>query len=72
MFRYRIDVQEELSEAWSDWFEGWQVQINSVGHTQLTGAVRDQTELHGVLAKIRNLRLTLLLVQVEHEGEEIP
>ena len=53
MFRYRIDVQEELSEAWSDWFEGWRFQINSVRHTELTGAVREQTELHGVLAKIR-------------------
>jgi hypothetical protein len=37
------------------------------GETTLTGPVRDQAELHGLLTKVRDLNLTLLGVKpVEH------
>lgn len=59
---YRIRVQEELGPEWSIWFEGLQVSVAD-GGTALVGPIRDQAELHGVLARIRDLGLTLLAVE---------
>lgn len=56
---YQIRVEGILDEAWSDWFEG--LTITQQGHeTLLTGSVRDQSALHGILARIRDLGLPLL------------
>ena len=58
---YRIRVRGQLDRGWSDWFDGFEIQ--SIGEdTVLTGCVPDQAALHGVLAKIRDLDLMILLV----------
>ena len=60
---YVIQVEGTLDAShWTTWFDG--VSISTAGHdvTQLVG-VMDQTGLHGLLAKIRNLGLILLSVQ---------
>ena len=59
---YQITVQEYLDESWSDWFDSLRITHASDGATILTGAVRDQTALYGLLAKLRDLGLTLLSV----------
>jgi hypothetical protein len=60
---YRIRVQGQLDPQWSDWFDGFAVQAEPGGQTTLTGQVADQPALHGILAKISNLALPLLLVE---------
>ncbi len=61
-FFYRIRVRGQLDQRWADWFDGFEMQ--SVGEdTVLTGCISDQAALHGVLAKIRDLGLTILLVE---------
>jgi hypothetical protein len=63
---YRIRVKGNLDQKWSDWFDGFTITPQSNGETWLTGPVADQAGLHGVLAKIRDLGLPILLVkQVE-------
>lgn len=73
---YRILVQDRLREQWAGWFEGLQISVgrNGAGHavTMLRGALADQAALHGVLARIRDLGLTLLLVELESPGEDQP
>jgi hypothetical protein len=60
---YQIRVEGVLDEAWSDWFEG--LTIRQQGHeTLLTGPVRDQAALHGIVAKIRDLGLPLQSVKL--------
>ena len=55
-------VRDQLDQRWADWFDGFQMQ--SVGEdTVLAGCVSDQAALHGVLAKIRDLGLMILLVE---------
>ena len=61
---YRIGVREELGPEWSVWFDGLEVVATAHGGTTLVGPVRDQAELHGVLARVRDLGLTLLSVEV--------
>lgn len=59
---YQITVKEYLEESWSPWFDGLAITHAASGTTTLTGAVRDQTALYGLLAKARDLGLTLIAV----------
>ncbi len=60
---YQIRVKEMLEPFWSEWFNSLTVEATSAGETLLTGPVRDQVALHGLLSKIRDMGLTLLSVK---------
>jgi hypothetical protein len=57
---YRITIKGHLDSEWSDWFDGLNITLVGSGETILTGPLADQTALHGVLIKIRDLGLPLL------------
>lgn len=59
---YHITVKEYLEESWSAWFDGLTITHSADGTTVLAGPVRDQTALHGLLAKLRDLGLTLVAI----------
>jgi hypothetical protein len=61
--QYQITVKGRLDEDWSDWFDGLQITHDAGGNTVLTGAVRDQTALYGLIAKARDLGLALIAVE---------
>ena len=64
---YEIRVQGELDTAWSDWFEGMRVRVETYGPnptvTTLSGPVEDQSALRGILNKLWDLNLTLVAVR---------
>ena len=65
---YQIVVKGHLDSEWSDWFDGLNITMVDNGETILSGPIVDQTALHGVLIKIRDLGLPLLsLIRVESE-----
>ena len=59
---YELRVEGHLDEHWSAWFGGLTLIREDDGTTILRGAVTDQAELHGLLAKIRDLGAPLLSV----------
>lgn len=63
---YQIRVQGRLDVSYADWFNGMTLTFESRDDgspvTTLTGAVADQAALHGLLAKISDLNLTLISV----------
>ena len=59
---YILHIKEHLASNWSDEFEGLTVTYTPTGETQLSGFIPDQSALHGLLARIRDLNLTLILV----------
>ena len=59
---YVIRVKGHLDPRWSEWFEGMSVTQTESGETVLSGPVLDQSALHGLLARIRDLNLTLISV----------
>ena len=61
--RYEIRVHGVLDTSWSVWLDGLEVRPLDGGQTLLTGTVRDQAALHGLLTKIRDLGLPLLGVE---------
>jgi len=63
---YQIVVKGHLDSEWSVWFDGLTITLVDNGETILSGPVVDQTALHGVLIKIRDLGLPLLsLTRIE-------
>jgi hypothetical protein len=60
---YEIRVQGILDESWSEWLGSLDVRPLASGETVLTGPIRDQAALHGLLNKIRDLGLPLLGVE---------
>jgi len=60
---YQIRLEEELSDQWSEWFSPLVIQHEPKGGTTLSGPVRDQAELLGLLGKVHNLNLTLVAVK---------
>ncbi len=59
---YQICIEGKIGSTWSDWFSGLSVTSGPNNETLLTGPLRDQAELHGVLMKIRDLHLVLISV----------
>jgi hypothetical protein len=58
--RYAIRVREHLTQTWAEWFDGFEFTYAESGETVLAGPVADQAALHGLLAKVRDLNLTLI------------
>ena len=59
---YRFEVDGHLDPHWSAWFGGLTLAHGSDGTSSLSGPVADQAQLHGILAKIRDLGITLIAV----------
>ena len=59
---YELRIDGHLDEHWSTWFGGLTLIHADDGTTTLRGPVIDQADLHGLLAKVRDLGLTLLSV----------
>ena len=64
---YTLRVAGHLDGRWSAWFDGLTMTHEDDGTTTLHGEVADQAALHGLLAKVRDLGVTL--VSVEATGE---
>ncbi len=59
---YNIEIEGHLDDGWQEWFEGFALVRLANGRSTLTGPVRDQAALHGILKKINNLGLKLISV----------
>jgi hypothetical protein len=64
---YRIVVRRELSDRYAVAFEGIQMEAKN-GRTILTGEVKDQPHLFGILDRLNALGLVLLSVQALSEA----
>ncbi len=60
---YEIRVKGHLDQRWARYFEGMTISLLSTGETVLSGEVMDQASLHGLLSRIRDLGVALLLVK---------
>ena len=59
---YQIRIKGHLESQWTNWFEGLTITLEEDGDTLLTGPVVDQSALHGVLKKVRDLNMPLVSV----------
>ena len=67
---YEIRVKGRVDSRWFQCYEGLGVTYQA-GDTILSGPIRDQSALHGVLERVRDLNLVLIsLERVEYRKEQ--
>jgi hypothetical protein len=67
---YKIKLKTHLESKWSDWFEGMVISHQGAV-TILSGQLKDQAALHGILNRIGDLNLKLLSVeQINFDPED--
>ena len=68
--KYQIKIKGRQAKGWSDWMDDLDIstELDSEGVTltTLTGVVKDQSCLHGLLNHIRDLGIPLISVQLIH------
>ena len=57
---YQLRVAGHLDDRWSTWFGDLTIASHDDGTCTLTGPVADQAQLHGVLARLRDIGATLV------------
>ncbi len=60
--RYEIRLKGHLDGRWAAWFDGMTLTSCSDGTTTIHGLVVDQSALHGLLQKVRDVGLPLISV----------
>lgn len=59
---YAFTVQGHLDEHWATWLGDVTLTHLDDGTSTLVGPIADQAELHGLLAKLRDLGIALIAV----------
>jgi len=70
MQNVEIRVTGLIDLHWSEWLEGLEIIHERDDQTLLTGQIVDQATLYGILKKLRDLGLNLLLVKINDEVAE--
>ena len=72
---FEIKIDGHLSDQRAKSFEGLQVTSLTNGETQISGEIKDQSQLFGILLRIRDIGVPLLSVNVRlsksknHKGD---
>ena len=66
---YQIRLKGHLDSQWTDWFDGLTITLEEDGDTLLTGPLVDQSALHGLLKKVRDLGMPLVSVSQVQSNE---
>jgi hypothetical protein len=71
MEEIEIRVKSQLDKEWSMWLEGLSIIHTDNGDTALTGEVRDQAAMYGLLDKLYSMGVRLLSVSCENKPVKI-
>ncbi len=67
-----IRIKGQIDRDWTDWLGGLKIAFQPDGSTLLSGAIRDQAALYGLLSQLANLGLQLVSVScatVDNAGD---
>ena len=72
---YEIKIKGYVDQRWSEWFGGLKMTRLEGDETLFFGLLPDQSALHGLLERIRDLNLKLISVNcsgspIQHSDEE--
>ena len=60
--QYRIQVRGHLPDGWFEMVEHMEIICEADGNTTISGPIRDQSELYGLICRLQNLGLTLISI----------
>ena len=71
--QYEIRIRGHLDSRWAAWFDGLSLTNEQDGTTVISGSVLDQSALHGLLQKVRDVGLPLVSVtQLDPDQPDVP
>ena len=71
--RYEIRLKGHLDFRWTAWFDGLSLTHDRDGTTVVSGFVADQSALHGLLQRVRDVGIPLVSVtQVSPDQPGVP
>ena len=59
---YEIRIKGHLDETWADWLGGLTIHHEANGESLLAGTIPDQSALHGLLTRLRDMGIELISV----------
>ena len=62
-----IRIEGHIDKDWAEWLEDFSIVHQPNEEAVLTGKIPDQAALYGLIAKLRDLGLTLLSVNCEED-----
>jgi RimJ/RimL family protein N-acetyltransferase len=65
---YEFRVDGHLDDHWSAWLDGLTLARHDDGTTTLAGPMADQAQLHGLLARLRDIGATLMSLRALGDG----
>jgi hypothetical protein len=68
MQEVEIRVKGRINQNWIDWFDRLTITYSKGGLSLLTGPVRDQAELRGILGQLADLGFELISVTTNPRG----
>lgn len=66
---YQMRIVGHLDDRWSGWLEGFSIARCDDGTCTITGPVTDQAQLHGILARLRDIGATLVSLRTIDSDE---
>jgi hypothetical protein len=67
---YAFSVKDHLDDHWVTWFEDATITRHDDGTSTLVVPLADQAELHGVLARLRDVGITLIAITPASNTQE--
>ena len=67
--RIKISIRGQLDKNWKNRFEGMNISFEG-DNTILTGQIKDEAHLHGILNIIRDLNLKLISINPADNDED--
>ena len=64
MHSLEIRVEGHLDKTWSEWLAGFTLTHTEEGETILTGEISEQAEVYGLFAKLRDLGVVLISINL--------
>ena len=71
--KYRVRINGRVRNGWSDFLSDLQIKVlqtNGFPVTELTGTVRDQSALFGLLCRIRDQSAPLVMVEFKKKKKK--
>ena len=65
-----IRVKGQIDEHWSEWFDDLTTTHTDQNETVSTGSIPDQAALHGLLARLRDLGLPIVSVNLSEVADQ--
>ena len=67
MQRVEIRIEGHIDKDWAEWLDNFSIAHIAEHETVLSGKIIDQAALYGLIAKLRDLGLTLLSVNCQED-----